>query len=134
MYDLPGIRARRCIEDLRLSSSRSKVGYIAQALAAHVLLRLHYEVVEVNQSGHPDIIATRNDVGEVRVEVEAEAAGTRRRQLDTEDFESLVGIPGRGWIFCPSGDEPHPTLDIGSRGASHRQETVFQRITESVEG
>lgn len=108
MYDLPGIHARRCIEDLRLSTSSSNVGNIVQTLASHVLLRLHYQVVEDNPSGHPDIIATRNDVGEVRLEVEAEAVGTHPRQLTTEDFDSLVGIPGVVGYFALAVLNPTP--------------------------
>ena len=108
MYDLPGIRARRCIEDLKLGASSPKIGYIAQALAAHVLLRLRYQVVEVNQTGHPDIIATRDDVGEVRIEVEAEAEGTHPRQLKTEDFDSLVGVPSVRGYFALAVMNPSP--------------------------
>ncbi len=108
MYDLPGIYARRCFEDLRLSTSPSKVGYIVQTLASHVLLRLHYQVVKDKPSGHPDIIATRNDVGEIRLEVEAEAVGTHPRQLKKEDFDSLVGIPGVRGYFALAVMNPTP--------------------------
>lgn len=86
-------------EDLRLSMSSSQVGDVVQTLASHVLLRLHYQVIKDNPTGHPDIIAFRPDVGEVRFEVEAEVLGTHPRQLTKEDFDSLVGIPDAAGYF-----------------------------------
>ena len=108
MYDLRGIHARRCIEDLRLSASPPTVGNIVQALASHVLLRLHYRVIEDNPTGHPDIIATRNDVGEVRIEVEAEVVGTHPHHLTAGDFDSLVGIPDAVGYFALAVLNPTP--------------------------
>ena len=53
------LKAAECIENLHLTISSGKFGYKVQALAAHVLLRLNFQIEEINQSGHPDIIATR---------------------------------------------------------------------------
>ena len=75
-----------------MSVSSSKFGYKVQALAAHVLLRLGYRIEEINQSGHPDIIAVRHGM-EFRFEVEAEAGSPRPRKLTDSDFASLLEVP-----------------------------------------
>ena len=84
--------ASECIERIRSGISPAKFGYKIQALAAHVLLRLSYRVDEVNHSGHPDIVATK-DGREFRFEVEAEVTGPQPRRLTEADLDSLTKAP-----------------------------------------
>ena len=108
------LRASECIEDLRLSISAAEFGYRVQAIAAHVLLRLNCRVTEINQWGHPDIVAIRG-AEELRFEIEAEVSGPRPRQLTDEDFASLldsswavgyfalaIAFPTPRWIVVPA--------------------------------
>ena len=108
------LQATECIEQMRLSVEPSEFGYKIQALAAHVLLRLDFQIREINQYGHPDIIATRGPE-EIRFEIEAEVSGPRPRQLTNEDFASLIdssgavgyyalaiGFPTPRWIVVPA--------------------------------
>ena len=101
------LRASHCIENLRLNVSSSEFGYKVQAMAAHVLLRLNYSVLEINRTGHPDVVATR-DMKEFRFEVEAEAVGSRPRQLTNEDFAALAEIPGSFGYFALAISFPTP--------------------------
>ena len=111
MNDLVTRQATDCLDRLRNSVSAAEYGYRIQALAAHVLLRLGYIVEEINHSGHPDIIAAK-DGRKIYLEVEAEVARPRRRQLTTEDLFSLtesanvvgyfalaIGFPVPRWII-----------------------------------
>lgn len=84
--------ALTCIERLHSCLSPAEFGYKIQALGGHVLLRLGFQVSEVNQSGHPDIIASISGT-EFRFEVEAEVTGPRLRKLTAADFASLVNVP-----------------------------------------
>ena len=84
--------ASECIERIRSSVSPVKFGYKIQALAAHVLLRLGYQIDAIKRSGHPDIVAVRNG-REFRFEVEAEAFGPRPRKLTAADLASLTEAP-----------------------------------------
>ena len=84
--------ASECIERIRSSVSAVEFGYKIQALAAHVLLRLDYQIDAINRSGYPDIVAARNG-REFRFEVEAEAFGPRPRQLTAADLASLTEAP-----------------------------------------
>ena len=86
------LSASKCIERIRSGISPAEFGYKIQALAAHVLLRLNHRVDEVNPSGHPDIVATK-DGREFRFEVEAEVTGPRPRKLTDADFASLTETP-----------------------------------------
>ena len=56
------------------------------------MLRLGFQVSKVNQSGHPDIIASIGGT-EFRFEVESEVTSPRRRKLTVADFASLVNVP-----------------------------------------
>ncbi len=90
-------RPTECVERIRSGITSGEFGYKVQALAAHVLLRLGYRIEAVNQSGHPDIVAIRDDV-EFRFEVEAEVGRPRPRKLTDDDFASLMEVPdGFGW-------------------------------------
>lgn len=115
MNDFATNKASGCIENLRLSVSSAEFGYIVQALAAHVLLRLNCRVEEINPSGHPDIVATRG-MEEFRFEIEAEVTGPRARRLTDDDFASLIdesgslgyfalaiSFPTPRWILVPAG-------------------------------
>ena len=93
MGDFVPIQAAACIEDMRLNVRAAEFGYKVQALAAHVLLRLSFQIHAINQSGHPDIVATRG-TEQYHFEIEAEVGRPRLRRLKEEDFASLVGVPG----------------------------------------
>ena len=105
--EMAAIHAAHCIDDLRLSLSASEFGYRMQAVAAHILLRLNYEVQDIRRSGHPDIIATRG-VDEYRFEIEAEVVGRRARQLKRADFESLLDVTGAAGYFALAIGSPRP--------------------------
>ena len=93
MNDPAVLQATECIEQMRLRLEPSEFGYKIQALAAHVLLRLECQVQEINQYGHPDIVATRG-TEELRFEIEAEVGAPRLRQLTNQDFASLIDSSG----------------------------------------
>ena len=78
-----------CIARLRSESSPTEFGYKIQALAAHVLVGLNHQVVEVNSRGHPDIVSIKHG-REYRFEVEAEVVASKRRMLTSSDFEALI--------------------------------------------
>lgn len=107
MNDAAVLQAADCLENLHLRTSSAEFGYKVQALAAHVLLRLNFGVDEVNRSGHPDIIATRG-MDKLHVEVEAEVAGPRPRQLTTKDFGALTNLPGGVGYFALAISFPTP--------------------------
>ena len=119
--------ASECIERIRSSVSAVEFGYKIQALAAHVLLRLGYQIDAINRSGHPDIVAVRNG-REFRFEVEAEACGPRPRQLTAADLASLtegpniagyyalaISFPKPYWVLVPASqlaDRTRPSSNI----------------------
>ena len=107
MSDPVTFQASDCIEKLRRSVSPVEFGYRMQALAAHVLLRLDYHVEEINKSGHPDVVATRG-MEEFRFEIEAEAVGSRPRQLTADDFASLIKVSGATGYFALAISFPTP--------------------------
>lgn len=107
MNSLAALQASECIENMRLSVSPAEFGYKVQALAAHVLLRLNCRVEKINQSGHPDIVATRG-MEELRFEIEAEVTGPRPRQLTDEDFASLLDSSGAVGYFALAISSPTP--------------------------
>ncbi len=114
MNSSPILSASECIERIRSDISPSEFGYKIQALAAHVLLRLNYRVDEVNPSGHPDIVATKEG-REFRFEVEAEVIGPRPHKLTDADFAMLtetsnvvgyyalaISFPKPYWVLVPA--------------------------------
>ena len=101
------LHASECVEDMRLGSSAAEFGYKVQALAAHVLLRLNYQVTAINQVGHPDVVAI-SDMQEFRFEVEAEVGGPRPRQLTDEDLASLIDPSGAVGYFALAVSFPSP--------------------------
>ena len=107
MNNLAEFQASECVDNMRLSISPTEFGYKVQALAAHVLLRLNCRVEKINQSGHPDIVATRG-IEELRFEIEAEVSGPRPRQLTEEDFASLIDLPGAVGYFALAISSPTP--------------------------
>lgn len=107
MNDLAAPQAASCLESLRLGVSSAEFGYKVQGLAAHVLLRLNLEVEEVNQSGHPDIVATRG-MDKLHFEVEAEVTGPRPRQLTEDDFRALTDLPDGVGYFALAISFPTP--------------------------
>ena len=85
-----------------------------QALAAHVLLGLGHQILEVRPRGHPDIVSVK-DGQEFRFEVEAEVVGSKRRMLTSSDFQGLTGgadvvgyfalavsFPRPYWVLVPA--------------------------------
>lgn len=107
MRDPAVLQATRCVDDLHLIASPAEFGYKVQALAAHVLLRLGFRIEQVNQSGHPDIVATRG-MGKLHFEVEAEVAGPRLRQLTDGDYSALTGLSGGVGYFALAISSPTP--------------------------
>ncbi len=103
---------------MRSSLTWANFGYKVQGLAAHVLLRLGYQVTEVNQQGHPDITAFREG-REFRFEVEAEVTQPRLRQLTKADFDSLTATPYGYYALAISFPSPYwvivPAEDLISR-------------------
>lgn len=85
--------ATECIDRIRSDLSESAFGFKVQALAGHVLLRLGYQIVEINSSGHPDIVA-RRDGKTFCFEVEAEVSAPRLRKLTDADFAPLMNASG----------------------------------------
>lgn len=92
---------------MRAGCSAAAFGYWIQGLAAHVLLRLGYDVLEINRAGHPDIRATK-DGRECRFEIEAEVIGQRSRQLTTLDFKALMESPEAFGYFALAISFPMP--------------------------
>ena len=102
-----------CLMRLRSETSTGEFGYKIQAIAAHVLVTLSHRVVEVNNSGHPDIVSHK-DGREFRFEVEAEVTGSRKHMLTRSDFEGLIGagifgyfalavsFPRPYWVLVPA--------------------------------
>ncbi|MFB0557298.1 MAG: hypothetical protein ACETVW_05530 [Dehalococcoidia bacterium] len=81
--------AGRCLQMMRETVELSEFGFRIQGIAAHVLLRLGAQVLEVNSQGHPDIVAA-TERGSIRIEVEADIRGSRPRLLTKEDLESIA--------------------------------------------
>ena len=67
----------------------SEFGYKMQAVIGHILLRQGFEIREINQSGHPDIVAELDEVRHV-FEIEADTSTPKPKQLTRQDFESLL--------------------------------------------
>ena len=99
--------AKECIDSMHSSGSAAEFGYKVQALAAHVLLRLSYTVDIINQSGHPDIVASK-DKYEFRFEVEAEWGHPRLRKPSDDDIASLVGGAGVAGYYALALHFPTP--------------------------
>lgn len=89
--------ATQCLARLKSKTSAAEFGYKVQALAAHVLLALNHEVVEVNQRGHPDVVSVKD--GEVfGFEIEAEVVGGAKRRPTSSDFDALMATDLRGYF------------------------------------
>ena len=99
--------ALKCIEDIQLDIGSSEFGFKIQAVAAHVLLRLGFQVNAVNHSGHPDIAASKVQV-EYRFEVEAQVGRPRLRQLSDDDFNCLIGHPNTVGFYALAINFPTP--------------------------
>ena len=96
-----------CLRRMRSESSRGEFGYKIQALAAHVLVGLKHRILQVNHTGHPDIVSVK-DGQEFRFEVEAEVVGAGKRMLGTADFEGLLGSAGVEAYFALAVSFPRP--------------------------
>ena len=106
--------ASECLRRARARTTATAFGYKLQVLAAHVLLRLNHRIMEVNSSGHPDIVSIKNGL-QFRFEIEAEVTTTRKRRLTDADFRGLLGgskglgyfalavsLPKPRWILVPA--------------------------------
>jgi len=132
MNDLEALEAANCLESLRLSVSSAEFGYKVQALAAHVLLRLNFEVEEVNRSGHPDIVATRG-IDKLHFEIEAEVAGPRPRKLTEEDFSALTELPGGVGYFALAISFPTPRwIVVQADYLKHRKKSSSNVLLETL--
>ena len=116
-----------CFDQIRSDLSDSAFGYKIQALAAHVLLRLDYQIIEVNSSGHPDIVASR-DGREFRFEVEAEVGGPRLRKLTDADIVSLTNMPGVTGYYALAISVPAPRWVLVSAQKLTRRERSSPRV------
>lgn len=84
----------------RAQSGSTKFGLVVQAMFAHVLLRLGWEILEVNSPGHPDIRAVLGSQVD-KFEVETVSNVTIPRQLDERDIATLLtGDEGERGFFC----------------------------------
>lgn len=80
--------AGRILENLARSVSESEFGYRIQGFAASVLVRMGAKVIEVNNQGHPDVIA-RSEGGFIRAEVEADLGSDHDRRLTADDLAAI---------------------------------------------
>ena len=78
----------RLLEKLLSDVGPVEMGFRMQAVAAHVLLGQGNRIIAVNNSGHPDIIASSENVI-IRVEVEADIRGTGEHLPKEADLEAL---------------------------------------------
>lgn len=120
-----GVSVRTCLDRLLLESGDSAFGFKMQAVAAHILLRLGHNILEVNRVGHPDIVSVKEGV-EFRFEVEAEVRGHRKRMLEAADFVGLtatdsvgyfalaVSFPRPYWVVVPIGELIDRGADAGN--------------------
>ena len=108
---------------MRSESSAAMFGFKMQAVAAHILLRLNHRVVQVNRTGHPDIVSSRDGV-EYRFEVEAEVWGWRKRLLTAEDFAGLLGGQGVVGYFALAVSFPKPYWVVVPTAALYRRSTA----------
>ena len=86
--------------DFRDQVGFSRFGLVAQALLAHVLLRLGGKVLEINNPGHPDILAL---LGGQLYSIEAETVKykTVPRKLTSADLDVLLtSRDGERGFFC----------------------------------
>ena len=101
------LRASECVEGIRATVGATAFGYKLQAIAAHVLVRLGYRIVQVNRAGHPDIVSIRSGT-ECRFEIEAEVKDPRARKLTAEDFSALTAGPHVAGYFALAVSFPLP--------------------------
>ena len=123
-----GVSARACLDRLLPELDNEGFGFKMQAVAAHILLRLGHEVLEVKRFGHPDIVSVKDGV-EYRFEVEAEVRGHRKRMLEPADFVGLTATGDVGcFSFAVSFPRPYwvvvPVLELVRRGSPSADATL----------
>lgn len=116
---LSAYEAPKLLADFRSSVGDSEFGLVVQAMFAHVLLRLGGKVLDVKNSGHPDISAMLG--GELyNFEVEAPKRNKVPRRLDRGDLEVLqVSRDGEHGYFCVLDSGPPVAwvcVDVASLG------------------
>jgi hypothetical protein len=145
--------AASVMTDLRRRVGDREFGYRAQALFAHVLLRIGGQVEEIRHQGHPDIIGRLVDK-RVLIEVEVASATSRVHILKAEDVTAVASTDGHSmgllavldcavpirWIVIgwdvlklrPIGTISLTTLQaIADQGLSARCTLEFVRLVES---
>ena len=127
----PEQEAAECYVRLRGSRQASDLGYLCQALAAHVLLRLGFGIRQICTTGHPDIVACRGE-SEFRFEIEAQVGRPRLRQLTTQDFSGLISARSVGYFgLLEPGTPPKWTLVDVTRLA-RRSGPIPQSVLHSL--
>lgn len=91
--------AAKVLNTLRSDVSPARFGLLVQALFAHVLVDLGTRVIDIRNTGHPDIIA-QLDGNFYNIEVEVVGA-TKVTQLDSGDLAILLNREqGEYGFFC----------------------------------
>ena len=113
--------AGKYLDELRNAVEPSEFGYRIQGLAGHVLLRLGFQILQINAAGHPDILA-RNQQGLVRLEIEADMFGCRARELTLADLLAIApqGVLEKGY-FAVALCGPYPRWAIVDSTVLHRR-------------
>lgn len=92
--------AAKLLAALSIDAGVSVFGPVVQALFAHVLLRLGWNVLDLKHPGHPDIRAVLAG-NTYNIEVETASRKTLPRQLEQRDLEVLqVRGEGEYGYFC----------------------------------
>lgn len=115
-----------CLRRILAESGAAAFGYKIQALAAHVLVRLGHRVIEVNHSGHPDIVTVKAGA-EFRFEVEAETAGPGAHKLTAADFDALLDGPEVLGFFALAVSFPMPYWVVVPASKLARRRTAGRR-------
>ena len=127
----PEEQASACYDRLREYRQASELGYLCQALAAHILLRLGFVIREIATTGHPDIVAYHGET-EFRFEIETQVGKPRLRQLTTQDFKGLISSRSVGYFgLLQPGTPPKWTLVDVAR-LVRRSGTIPQSVLHSL--
>lgn len=101
-------KAGRLLEQLLAEVGPVEMGFRIQGLAAHVMLALGYRIIKIKSSGHPDVVAEKEQ-GIVRVEVEANTRGIGLHLPEPTDLIALDSKePGDEGYFAVAICTPFP--------------------------
>jgi hypothetical protein len=90
----------RVLQELRNRCGDAEFGYRVQALFAHIVMRLGWNVVEINAQGHPDIRARIRD-HELLIQVKSVSHRTSGSmiELSSSDVAGIAALGRRsGWF------------------------------------